>query len=180
VGLQPPVAYTAATGNFLTAGLWNTQVRDGVGYLMAPPSFRAHAEVAQALADGAWVSLTLDTEEFDNYGGHSTTTNTSRYTCQVAGIYLLAGNAAFSTSTVGFRAVRFTVNGSANPVHGSFVKTLPAPAGNSSGVGTTAMVQLNVGDYVELQANQSSGASLNTAAGSGDAAPSMSCLWVSQ
>jgi hypothetical protein len=181
VTLQPPTSYTAATGNFLTAGLWNAQVRDGVGYLMSPPSFRAHSEAVQNLLDGQWISLNLETEEFDNYGGHSTTTNTSRYTCQVAGLYLVSGIAAFASNTNGWRAVRIQLNGTST-VHGSFVKTLPV-SGGSAAVGTTCMVQLNVGDYVEVQGNQNSGVAspgLATAATSGDVAPSLSCLWVSQ
>jgi hypothetical protein len=181
VTLQPPTPYTAATGNFLTAGLWNAQVRDGVGYLMSPPSFRAHAETAQNLLDGQWVSLNLETEEFDNYGGHSTTTNTSRYTCQVAGLYLVSGIASYTTNGAGWRAVRIQVNGSST-VHGSFVKTLPV-SGGSSAVGTTCMVQLNVGDYIEVQGNQNSGVTspgLATSASAGDVACSMSALWVSQ
>lgn len=178
--LAPPVSYTATTGNFLTAALWNAQVRDATAFFSAPPSFRAYATVAQAMGvDNTWYSLTLDTEQFDNYGGHSTSTNTSRYTCQVAGIYQVSAVATFAnfSSTVGNRAVRIAVNGNAYP--GSFVKTLPAVTG-SSAVATSALIQLAVGDYIEVQGNHNStNASMTTSVAGPDVYPSMSALWVS-
>jgi hypothetical protein len=175
--LNPPTPYTAATGNFLTAGLWNAQVRDGVGYLMSPPVFRAHQEVAQSLGDNLWVTLNLETEEIDNYGGHSTTTNTSRYTCQVAGTYMVSGIAAFVASATGPRGARLLKNNVA--YNGTFVKMNGFGTG-SNALSTTALIPLAVGDYVELQGFQNSGGALNSSATSGDVASSLSCLWVSQ
>lgn len=175
--LQPPTSYTAATGNFLTASLWNAQVRDGVGYLMSPPTFRAHSEVAQSLGDNLWVTLNLETEEFDNYGGHSTSTNTGRYTCQVAGTYMVSGIAAFVANATGPRGCRLLKNGVA--YNGTFVKMSGFGTG-SNALGTTALIPLAVGDYVEIQGFQNSGVALNTSATSGDVAPSLSCLWVGQ
>jgi len=180
VTLGAPVSYTAATGNFLTAALWNAQVRDANTFFSAPPSFRAYATVAQSILDNTWVSLNLDTEQFDNYGGHSTSTNTSRYTCQVAGIYQVTGIASYASNGTGNRAVRLTLNG--NAVAGSFVKVPAAIPSASAAVHTSALVALAVGDYIEVQANQNSGTAspgLSTSVGGPDVYPSLSALWVS-
>jgi hypothetical protein len=178
VTLAPPVSYTAVTGNFLTAALWNAQVRDASAFFAAPPAFRAYSTVTQSLTDNTWTSLNLDTEQFDNYGGHSTSTNTSRYTCQLAGIYLVTGVATFASNGTGNRAVRLAVNGTAYP--GSFVKA-PAPVTTASGGQiTTALVSLAVGDYVEVMGNQNSGTALATSFSGPDVYPSLSVLWVSQ
>jgi hypothetical protein len=181
VTLAPPVSYTATTGNFLTAALWNAQVRDATAFFSAPPSFRAHSEVAQSVTSGTWTSLNLEVEEFDNYGGHSTSTNTSRYTCQLSGYYLITACAAFSgaTSTAGTRATRIQLNGSTS-LHGSFSKMAAANTGtSSSAIHSACIAYLNVGDYVECQGNQDSASTINTSATSGDVAPSLTVLWVS-
>jgi hypothetical protein len=173
--LSPPVSYTAATGGFITSALWNAQVRDANQFFAAPPSFRAHSEVAQTITNNAWISYNLEVEEFDAYGGHSTTTNTSRYTCQVAGLYLCTGIATFAANATGLRGGRLAVNGSA--YHGTFVKET-AFASGSNAIGTTAIIPLAVGDYVEVQGNQNSGVDLAASSTSGDVAPSLACLWV--
>jgi hypothetical protein len=149
---------------------------------MAPPTFQAHSESAQTCTSGIWTSLNLEVESFDNYGGHSILTNTSRYTAQVAGVYLVSGSASFKGSSGGNtlhnRGVRIQVNGTSS-AHGSFVKTLSADGTASSAVNTTCLVYLNVGDYVEVQGLQDSGSDVVTSATAGDVAPQMSVLWVS-
>lgn len=175
--LSPPASFTAATGGFITAALWNTQVRDANAYFSAPPSFRAYSTVAQSLVDQAWTPMLLDAEQFDNYGGHSITTNTSRYTAPLSGIYLVTGVAAFASNTTNNRAVRLAVNGVAYA--GTFVKTLAASGASSSAVSTTALVMLGAGDYVEVMGYQNSGAPLNTSVSGPDVFPSLTVLWVS-
>lgn len=176
--LPVPTPATAVAGNFLTSALWNAQVRDGVGFLVAPPSFRAYATVAQGLADGTWTSLSMDTEQFDGYGGHSTTVNTSRYTCQVAGIYMVTGVAAFMASSAGTRGVRLAVNGT--PVAGTFVRAPATSTVSIMGLPISALVQMAVGDYVEVQGQQAGGGgSFNTFVGGPDSNPSLQVHWIS-
>lgn len=178
--LAPPVSYTAVTGNFLTAALWNTQVRDATAFFSAPPAFRAHSEVGQAISNNVWTSINLEVEEFDNYGGHSTSTNTSRYTCQLAGYYLITACAAFSgaVNTTNTRATRIQLNGTTS-LHGSFTKSLAANGTASSALHSACIAYMNVGDYVEVQGNQDSGVTINTSATAGDVTSSLTVLWVS-
>lgn len=175
--LTPPTSYTAATGNFLTSALWNAQVRDANSFFSAPPSFRAYSAVTQSIPSGTWQSLNLEAELFDNYGGHSTSTNTSRYTCQVAGIYSVTGVATFdASSSTGNRAGRLMVNGTA--VFGTLAKTNAVVSGSTCVV-TSALIYLNVGDYLEVQANHNAGAPLPTAFSGPDVNPALSAIWVS-
>lgn len=160
-----PVVATEVPGYFITAALWMAQFAAVANFSIGSgsngvPRFRGYQTSVQSLSDNTWTSLTLDTEAFDSDNGHSTSTNTSRYTVQVAGTYFVAGNAAFAANATGNRAIRIGVNGS--PVVGSFAKTLASTASHSSGIATTAEVVCAVGDYIEVMGLQSSGAALNT------------------
>lgn len=155
-----PTPYTAATGNFLTSALWNAQVRDGLAFLMSPVRFKAYASVAQSFTSSTTSTvLTLDTELFDSDGGHSTSTNTSRFTCQTAGLYYVSGSVCFAVNATGTRTLNVFVNGTG--VTGAANQAAPS-ASNGGSVVTSTLVQLVVGDYVELAAWQNSGATLAT------------------
>jgi hypothetical protein len=125
------------------------------------PSFYGYQANAQSIPNTAWTSLTIDNGVDDNYSGHSNSTNPNRYTCQVAGTYLVSGCYASSANASGFRAVRLQKNGS--PILGG-AAYLPANGGAENGVNTPVVeVALAIGDWVEPQAYQSSGGALNTA-----------------
>lgn len=170
-----PVMATEAPGNYITGALWNAQVAALGNFLMNPPRFRGYQATTQSCADNTWTSLNIDTEEFDTEGGHSNVTNTTRYTCQVAGTYLIVGASAFAGNATGNRAVRLTVNG--NAIHGSFVKNAAPTATHSAGCVTTAYAALAVGDYVEVQGLQSSGAALSTSSAT-DVGSALSVQWI--
>lgn len=142
-----------------------------------PPMARLRAQSATSMANAAFTSVNFDTEEYDNYNGHSTATNTSRYTCRVAGRYLLAGAIAWTNSTTGNqRAQIWAVNGialaaaqTAWPSAGAIEKQYPA---------RTITTLLAVNDYVELQGYQDTGGALNTSVGSNTVYSSMDVRWV--
>ncbi|MFJ5217162.1 hypothetical protein ACIP98_20870 [Streptomyces sp. NPDC088354] len=160
-----PVIAQETPGLYVTSALWNASVKAMGDYLMGSgsngvPRFRGYQASAQSLSDNTWAAITLDAEDFDSDGGHSTTTNPSRYVCQVAGTYLAIGTVGFVAGTVGNRAVRFLVNGS--PIRGSFNKLQSASNTHSSGITAVSQLVLGVGDYVEVQGLQTSGGALNT------------------
>jgi hypothetical protein len=140
------------------------------------PRFRGYAATTQSVSDATWTALSIDTEIYDSDGGHSTSTNTTRYVVQVAGTYLITGTAAFAGNAVGNRAVRLAVNGTA--IVGSFDKTLAATATHSSSRLSVAQAVCAVGDYIEVYGYQNSGGALNTSPGT-DVAPSLSVQWFS-
>lgn len=176
-----PVIASESPGNFLTGALWNANVKAMGDFLMGAsgngvPRFRGYQGTVQSIANNTWVSVTIDTEEYDSDNGHSTSTNTSRYTVQVAGTYLITGSIGLAANATANRGTRLTVNGS--PIHGSFVKTGAPDTSGSSGLATVGTAFCSVGDYIECQVNQNSGSALSTAA-AGDVACSLSALWIS-
>jgi len=181
VARSVPTIAQQSPGNYLTGALWNASVKAMGDFLMGSgsngvPRFSGYQNTVQSLADNTWTSLTIDTEDFDSDNGHSTSTNTSRYTCQVAGSYLVLGIASFAAGTVGNRAARLTLNG--NNIKGSFVKLGSATSTHSSAIATARTVVMQVGDYVEVQGLQTSGAALNTSSAT-DVACSLSATWFS-
>lgn len=169
-----PTLYTAATGNFLTSALWNAQVRDPNTFLLGVPVFRGFQNVVQSVASSTvYAPVLLDSETFDPDGGHSTTTNTSRFTVQTAGYYFVSVHCSYATNATGARAVAVAVNGTA-----VVQSQQAAPPANSWSGGIAEFVYLNVGDYVEMTSWQNSGGNLSTA--NGAFAPSMSLFWVAR
>lgn len=176
-GRTVPSPPTEAPGNFNTAALFNAQVRDLNNFALAVPVFSGYQASSQAISNSTWTSITIDTERLDSDGGHSTVTNTSRYTATVPGLYLVFGTVAWAASGTGYRRTAVALNGS-------------RPQGSAAGfdqaqvvqAGTFAMALITmngVGDYVELQGQQNSGGALSTAASS-DFSASFGVVWVSR
>lgn len=117
--------------------------------------------VAQAISDSTFTALTFAVEDVDYDGGHSTVTNTDRYTAQTEGWYWVAGGASFAANATGRRGIRYTVNGSAVDCSECYYQA--TSAGTSQIAGRAKTVYLTVGDILRVEVYQSSGGSLNTA-----------------
>jgi hypothetical protein len=181
VARSVPVIASETPGNFLTGALWNANVKAMGDWLMGSagngvPRFRGYQGTVQSVANNTWVSCTLDTEQYDSDNGHSTTTNSSRYTVQVPGTYLIVGSIGIVANATGNRGARLSVNG--NAVNGSFVKVASPDATGSAGLVTAGAAVCVAGDYIEVQVHQNSGGALNTNA-AGDVACSMTVQWIS-
>ena len=168
-----PVLPTEVPGNFSTAALFNVQTA-AFNYLLTQPAFSGYQGSVQTLTTAVWGAITLDQETVDSDGGHSTVTNTSRYTCQVAGWYLVWGVVAFANNVTGLRASKIFKNGAAI-LGGEGLGAPGATVGSTSSCFTS--VQLAVGDYIELYAFQQSGGNLATL-NNGEAASTLTALWV--
>lgn len=154
----------------------NVHVRDVVHWLRYPPACRIDSTgTSQTIPSGAWTSINMVAEQLDNYGGHSTSSNTSRYTCQRAGLYFVHGLASIADAgTTGYRASRLLVNGTT-----IYAGTSTKPATTTT-IGTAlpacAHIRLAAGDYVELQSFQSQGSALAVKTGAGDSSR-LIALW---
>jgi len=161
VVLAVPAPPTRAAGSRLTGAIYGSDVTDGITFLTNPPEFAGYQGAVQSVPNTTWTALLLDQEQYDEYGGHSTSSNTSRYTAQVAGRYIACGVFAPAINATGFRAVRLQVNGS--PVLGGAAYLPNASGSVEMGVVTpTKAITLAVGDYIEVAGYQSSGGALNT------------------
>ncbi|MEU5426827.1 hypothetical protein AB0H73_14655 [Streptomyces olivoreticuli] len=171
-----PTSASVAPGQFITGALWNAQVKALNDYLTAPPVFSGYQTTAQSISNATFTSFTLDTEVVDSDGGHSTSTNTSRYIATVAGTYLVVGTAGWSGATTGYRRCRITLNGGVVP--GAAVGADATNAVLCGQCVVTVVVMNGTTDYVEVQGQQSSGGAL--AAYNADFAPSMRVYWLSR
>lgn len=167
-GINPPTPYNWNVGDTGNAAVLNAQLRDGLTFLLNPPYFFGYqaSATAQSITSsgGTFVSVILDSEFADTEGGHSTTTNNTRYTCQIPGRYHVEGCVVFSNAnTTGFRAAKFLMNGSTS-VPGS--ESAVATASFNTTVRNETDIYMNAGDYIELQCLQNSGVALTLAANS--------------
>lgn len=127
------------------------------------PVARSRQTSTQTLTTGVYGAVTMTTEDFDSHSGHSTSSNTSRYTVQTgwAGIYQLSGGVAFAANATGTRGSRWSKNGTA--LSASSTQFANTGAGTACRIpADTISVDLAVGDYVELEAFQDSGGNLAT------------------
>lgn len=117
------------------------------------------------LVSSTWTTITFGGEAIDadpgDVGGHSTTTNTGRYTARYDGLYLVAGAIGYNANGTGSRHARWLVNGVVRTGVATVVGANPS-AGAVTVQANTMVLFLNAGDYVELQGHQTSGASLQT------------------
>lgn len=175
-----PVVPTAPT--IMPAVSSTTQLnamRDAVNFALGVPLAQMRQTTLQTLANNTWTALTFGAEDVDtdvdNVGGHSTSSNTSRFTARYPGWYQCSGAVGFAANVTGIRGARWAVNGVAMDAGGPTLQT----TGSSFAVipAATEAFYLTVGDYVELFALQVSGGNLDTAVVS-TVQSTMVVLWV--
>lgn len=178
-----PISAVETPGSFLTGALWTAQVKALIDFTTGSgtngvPRFKGYASTGQSIATGSGsdTPVALDSESYDSDNGHSTTTNTSRYTIQVAGTYLIMATASFPTNATGNRKLGININGT-NANGGVF--TGPAMSGNSWSACVCVEQALAVGDYVEMVVWQTSGAPATLNSGGGGFGPTLMCHWIS-
>lgn len=172
--LPVPIPRTFTTGETETAAFYNA-MRDALNFLLNPPVCNATQATAQTLATATWTALTLDATVEDSYGGHSNSTNNSRYTAQVAGWYMAFAAACFSSNATGWRGIRLEKNGAV--FAGAATEVGTNPSGVCTIASPSAIVFLNAGDYLEAYGFQNSGGNLATSVNT-DADCSLTVVWV--
>lgn len=137
-------------------------VRDALTFLLNRPIASLYQSTGTSSFSG-WVTLSFDSATVDSYGGHSATSNPSRYTAQVSGWYLCSGEICFSSSqTTGFRSAVFQVNGTR---YLGSAQDLPASPDSTNIAPATTPIFLNAGDYVEMAAYSSVATTTTTSFG---------------
>lgn len=122
---------------------------------------RSFRSAALAVPNAAWTAIPLDAETFDTHGFHDNATNPSRFTVPAgkAGKYRISAQVTWSANATGGRYAGIRKNGLEMAV-AAFV---PSTANTAAVV--TDVLDLVVGDYVEMWGWQNSGGSLNVAGG---------------
>lgn len=170
-----PVVSLQNPNNIVSSALWNSGPKAIGDFYAAAPLFRGRQVATQVTTSGNWFAVALDTSTVDTESGHSNTVNNSLYVSQVAGWYLALGFVAWQN-----------VNAQ-SPVYCALaVNTVLVPGtgqvlyktGNDfSALSTSGLVHLNVGDFVQVLGKQTTGANMNTFAGT-DMAPCMNLIWL--
>lgn len=175
--LPVPVMRNYSPGETETGAYGNAN-RDAMNFLLNVPACNAIQATAQTgIATATWTSLTLDSTVFDSYGGHSNSTNNSRYTAQVAGWYLCFAAACWAANSTGWRGVRVAKNGGAVSGGATEVMANTVGAALTTIASPSVIIFLNAGDYVEAQGYQTSGAGLSTSTNP-DANCSLTAVWL--
>lgn len=138
----------------------DTEIWTGSAWIIGglnPPTAQLTRGTDFAVATSTTTVVPWTTERSDSHNGHSTTVNPSRYTCQVAGMYMVTCSIPWEPNAAGAREMLFVVNGATGYAAERF-----APGANVAVVGTSChLIRLAVNDYVEVTVWQSSGGSLN-------------------
>ena len=103
-----------------------------------------------------WQTLTFDSETYDDDGIHSVASNTSRLTCQTAGLYRISGQITFVANATGHRYGAIRLDGT---IYLDIDRRV-ALNGVVTVVKVSTSCKLAVGQYVELQGWQNSGGNL--------------------
>ncbi len=175
-----PVMRTWVAGALVTAADMNSNVRDAGNFLLARPLAHLRQTAAQSIPNGAVTPILWDTEDLDRDNGHSTVTNTSRYTAQTPGYYWTSYTLPWAASAAGRRYGRLRTNGTDTSANALSYSAQTTPGAALAGGVTGGGVQYLNGttDYIELCAFQDSGGALGLYVGI-DAVPRFSLLWVS-
>lgn len=160
-----PIPHQFAVGEDATADNVNTYY-SSISYLESPPVAMIYQINAQSIPNTTGTPIAFDGSFIDTYNGHSNSVNNTRYTFQVAGIYLITGSGAFSPNVTGVRAASLRTNGT-TAVNGSqiILQTVSSVGVNTNVPCSSIMLAVNVNDYIELLVTQTSGGALNTQTG---------------
>lgn len=176
-GLQ--TVTTPVTATTISTTTFGTPVANNLSVLANPPIAKMRNSTTQSFTTATATAMTWDTEDFDTAGGHSITTNTSRYTCQTgyAGRYRVNAVTEWAINATGIRETWFRVNG-ANIAGSSDRKSATA---DSITTNASTIVTLVAGDYVEVFVQQTSGGALATIIGGSTYQQSyFEVQWISQ
>lgn len=124
------------------------------------PYCEAEASSGQSISTATLTVISLQTELSDNDSMHSTSSNTSRITASTAGKYLITGTVPFSTVPNAMRVIaRIYKNGTGS---GTVIAAIDQQvASGPPAFNLSAVVELAIGDYVELAVYHDAGSSVS-------------------
>lgn len=163
---------TKSTGDGLTAGEWNAQIRDNFTFLQSPPRCAISRSSAQSIANNTITALTFDTEQYDTDTMHSTVSSTSRVTATTEGLYAMTASVQFAANTTGVRTVSIVLNNATTLV----TQDAENLGVNAIKLNVATQYFLSTGDYVEVQVRQDSGGALNCESSAG--LPNFRVAWL--
>lgn len=158
-----PVFRTWVAGEVVTAAYFNSNVRDAGNFFLSWPVAEIRQTVAQSFPNITQNALTLDTNDIDTDGGHSTSVNPTRYTGKTPGRFQGSGMVSFVSNATGRRLCLWIKNGTTSVNSGQAgAQTITSGNGTQVPARTVTTFLNGTTDYIELQAYQDSTVALNT------------------
>ncbi len=148
---------------------------DDITFLANPPKVRVYNSAAISHAtNAAFQAVTFNSERFDTDTMHSTSVNTDRLTFTTAGTYLVGGCVQFANNGTGVRALRLRLGGATD------IALVEQPVGGTDthALEVSTLYAFTAGQYVTLDAFQSSGGALNMLA-QPNSSPEFWAIWQS-
>lgn len=146
-------------GDPVTGRVWNYGPKALNDFLSLRPSFRGRSHTSQAVVNNTWTPVQYPISVMDTDGGHNVGVNNTRYTSQVPGWYWVKGSISWNPTGVTNVAARIDT---AITLTGGFIagSSQFLTKGNqvNSAQQASAIVFIQVGDYVELFVRQLTGA----------------------
>ncbi len=140
---------------------WFTALVDAVD----KPSCHVYFDDALSIATTAtWQIVVWDQEEDDQFGMHSTSSNTDRITIPSAGVYAFGAHLLWASDNTGQRQLGITLNNTAiPPTESAFLVSdgRDAAIPNSNWNHASGLRRLSAGDILRCVAYQTSGGALN-------------------
>lgn len=132
-----------------------------IAFLANPPRCRVYnsANISHATS-GVAQALTFNSERYDTDTMHSTAVNTERITFTTGGTYDVFSHVAFAVNPTGYRQAYIRLNATTIIV----ADTRAAAPGEATHLTAATTYDFSAGDYIEVYANQTSGAALNVVA----------------
>lgn len=166
--MAAPVTRTWVAGEIVTDDLMNTYLRDPINFLLAEPRpgvavARLVRTTASTISNG--VVVPFNAEDYDDLDGHSTVSNTSRYTPPIAGgrWLVLATLRHDSGGAVGSGTpifAQFQLNGV--PINPHVTISMSASLAAASGVHISDVIACpTVGDYIEVTLSNNQAQAIN-------------------
>lgn len=168
-----PTTHTWVDGETPDADLMNDHVGRAVNLVISPPAASVRRAAAQSIAYNTYTAIQWDAEDEDTDAMFGSP-NFTRFTANTAGLYLLTGSVAWAGNSTGYRAARWSLNGSVILYQ---VRDYPGHANAYGFAAPTVLARAVVGDYFELGVQQTSGGSLNISPASPDCCQA-AVLWV--
>lgn len=131
----------------------NFDVEDAV----FPPMARVHYGVDFVVSTATTTAITFNLERYDTGNLHDKVTNNTRFTAQIAGVYVISGCVQWETSSTGSRHLLILLNG--GTAIGRVLDDAPAAGAMIQSVDT--QYALDIGDYVELAVLHNHGSDLD-------------------
>lgn len=181
--MQIPTTRLFTAGDNLSGAIMNQTVTSLGNFLLGKPICQLTATGSQTAWAAGTAAVLFNAETIDRDNGHSTSTNTSRYTANTPGWYRINGQAYFTGNTTGnSRYVFIRKNGTTTIADSaSRLQSTSLPAGSVAVQTSPCLVYMNgTGDYIELMAGHDATASIGLAAPLANQGQTMLAIeWVS-